>query len=127
MPKYLLLKHYSGGPEQYKPCPPMDQWAPEDVDAHMAFLHEVSRILQEKGEFVDAQALTPVQTWVRYGGPTPRLSSPTPRIPRPAISSPAGTWSTSTATSVRSSWRPGCRRSRVRVASRSTSGSTSAR
>src|SRR3954452_15171614 len=35
----------------------------------MAFLHEVSRILQEKGEFVDAQALTPVQTWGRYGGP----------------------------------------------------------
>ena len=69
MPKYLLLKHYSGAPEQYKPCPPMDQWAPEDVDAHMTFLHEVSRILQEKGEFVDAQALTPVQTWVRYGGP----------------------------------------------------------
>jgi hypothetical protein len=69
MPKYLLLKHYSGAPEQYKPCPPMDQWAPEDVDAHMKFLHEVSRILQEKGEFVDAQALTPVQTWVRYGGP----------------------------------------------------------
>ena len=69
MPKYLLLKHYRGGPEQYKPCPPMDQWAPEDVDAHMAFLHEVSRILQEKGEYVDAQALTPVQTWVRYGGP----------------------------------------------------------
>ena len=50
MPKYLLLKHYSGGPEQHKPCPPMDQWAPE-------------------GEFVDAQALTPAQTWVRYGGP----------------------------------------------------------
>ena len=69
MPKYLLLKHYSGAPEQYKPTPPMDQWAPEDVDAHMAFLHEVSRILKEKGEFVDAQALTPAQTWVRYGGP----------------------------------------------------------
>ena len=69
MPKYLLLKHYRGAPEQYKPVPPMDQWAPEDVDAHMAFLHEVSRMLQEKGEYVDAQALTPVQTWVRYGGP----------------------------------------------------------
>ena len=69
MPKYLLLKHYRGGPEPYKPYPPMDQWAPEDVDAHMAFLHEVARILQEKGEYVDGQALTPAQTWVRYGGP----------------------------------------------------------
>ena len=69
MPKYLLLKHYRGGPEPYKPYPPKDQWAPEDVDAHMAFLHEVARILQEKGEYVDGQALTPAQTWVRYGGP----------------------------------------------------------
>jgi hypothetical protein len=69
MPKYLLLKHYRGGPEQYRPFPPMDQWAPEDVDAHMAFLHEVTRLLKEKGEFVSAEALTPTQTWVRYGGP----------------------------------------------------------
>ena len=69
MPKYLLLKHYRGFPEPYRPCPPMDQWAPEDVDAHMKFLHEVSRILRESGEFVDAQALTQEQTWVCYGGP----------------------------------------------------------
>ena len=51
MPKYLLLKHYSGGPEPHHPFPPMDEWAPED------------------GELVGAQALTPAQTWVRYGGP----------------------------------------------------------
>ena len=69
MPKYLLLKHYRGGPEPYLPFPPMDQWDPEDVDAHMAFLHEVRRVLEERGEFVDARALTPTQTWVRYGGP----------------------------------------------------------
>jgi hypothetical protein len=31
MPKYLLLKHYRGGPEPHHPFPPMDQWAPEDV------------------------------------------------------------------------------------------------
>jgi hypothetical protein len=48
MPKYLLLKHYRGGPEPHRPVPPMDQWAPEDVEA---------------------QALTPARTWVRYGGP----------------------------------------------------------
>ena len=69
MPKFLLLKHYRGGPEQHRVCPPMDQWAPEDVDAHMTFLHGVSRMLRESGEFVDARALTPTQTWVRYGGP----------------------------------------------------------
>ena len=69
MPKYLLLKHYRGGPDPYRPFPPMDQWEPEDVDAHMTFLHEVRRLLEESGEYVDAQALTPAQTWVRYGGP----------------------------------------------------------
>ena len=25
MPKYLLLKHYRGGPEPHRPFPPMDQ------------------------------------------------------------------------------------------------------
>src|SRR3954468_6604266 len=69
MPKYLLLKHYRGGPEPHHPFPPMDQWAPKDVEAHMAFLHHVGDLLQENGEYVDAQALTPAQTWVRYGGP----------------------------------------------------------
>ena len=28
MPKYLLLKHYRGGPEPHRPVPPMDQWVP---------------------------------------------------------------------------------------------------
>src|ERR1700684_1415385 len=69
MPKYLLLKHYRGGPEPHHPFPPMDQWAPEDVEAHMAFLKHVGELLEENGEYVDAQALTPARTWVRYGGP----------------------------------------------------------
>jgi hypothetical protein len=69
MAKYLLLKHYSGGPEPHHPFPPLDQWAPEDVEAHMAFLRQVREMLQENGEYVDGQALTQEQTWVRYGGP----------------------------------------------------------
>jgi hypothetical protein len=69
MPKYLLLKHYRGGPAPYRAVPPMDEWAPEDVDAHLTFMREVSALLQERGEFVDAQALTPTRTFVRYGGP----------------------------------------------------------
>jgi hypothetical protein len=69
MPKYLLLKHYRGGPEQHHPFPPMDQWAPEDVEAHFAFLKHVNEMLEENGELVDVQAVTPSQTWVRYGGP----------------------------------------------------------
>jgi hypothetical protein len=47
----------------------MDQWAPADVEAHMAFQRHVSEMLEKNGEFVDAQALTPDRTWVRYGGP----------------------------------------------------------
>ena len=69
MPKYLLLKHYRGGPEPHRSVPPIDQWAPEDVEAHVAFQHHVSELLESNGEYVDTRALTPVQTWVRYGGP----------------------------------------------------------
>jgi hypothetical protein len=46
-----------------------DQWAPEDVEAHIAFQRHVRELLEENGEYVDAQALTPARTWVRYGGP----------------------------------------------------------
>src|SRR6266568_4129301 len=55
MPKYLLLKHYRGGPEPHRPVPPMDQWAPEDVEAHMAFLKHVSELLEENGEDVESR------------------------------------------------------------------------
>lgn len=69
MAKYLLLKHYRGGPDPYRPFPPMDEWAPEDVDAHFAFLRELGSMLEERGELVNVHALTQQQTWVRYGGP----------------------------------------------------------
>ena len=71
MPKYLLLKHYRGGHEPHHPFPPMDQWAPEDVEAHMAFLRQVGDLLRENGEYVDGQALTPAQTWVRSSSSKP--------------------------------------------------------
>jgi hypothetical protein len=74
MPKYLLLKHYRGGPEPYHPVPPMDQWAPEDVEAHMAFLRHVGELLEENGEYVDAQALTPSAASPSGRSPTPSTS-----------------------------------------------------
>jgi hypothetical protein len=46
-----------------------DGWAPEDVEAHLAFMRHVSELLEENGEYVGVQALTPARTWVRYGGP----------------------------------------------------------
>lgn len=69
MPKYLLLKHYRGGPEPHRPVPPIDQWSPEDVEAHMAFQGHVNEMLLERGEYVGAHALAPDFTWVRFGGP----------------------------------------------------------
>lgn len=66
MAKYLLLKHYRGAKEI--PCPPMDQWKPDEVEAHIAFMQHVADQLRERGEFVDAQALSPEGTFVRYGG-----------------------------------------------------------
>ena len=69
MPKFLLLKHYQGAPEAHHPIPPMDEWAPEDVEAHLAFMRNITALLQERGEYVDVQGLTQAQTWVRYGGP----------------------------------------------------------
>jgi hypothetical protein len=68
MPKYLLLKHYTGGPEPLA-CPPMNEWTPDEINAHIAFQIETGNMLRERGEFVDAQGLSPDGAWVRYGGP----------------------------------------------------------
>nr|AGO97165.1 hypothetical protein [Streptomyces sp. CNT-179] len=69
MPKYLLIKHYRGGPEPHRPVPSMDQWSPEDAEAHTTFLYRFPELLEENGEFVELQALLPTRTWVRYDGP----------------------------------------------------------
>ncbi len=67
MAKYLLLKHYRGAPAPVNNIP-MDKWAPEEVSAHIAFMQDFADRLQETGEFVDAQALAPEGTWVRFDG-----------------------------------------------------------
>jgi hypothetical protein len=69
MPKYLLLKHYQGGPEALPGCVPMSEWTADEITAHIAFQHEVGRMLTENGEMVDAQAVSPDGAYVRYGGP----------------------------------------------------------
>jgi hypothetical protein len=68
MAKYLLLKHYRGGPAPVVAIPPMDQWDPADVDAHVQWMADFAIKLEESGEFVDHQALLPEGTFVRYGG-----------------------------------------------------------
>jgi len=69
MPKYLLLKHYSGGPEPLPSCVPMSEWTADEITAHIAFQHEVVRMLTESGELVDARGLSTEGAYVRFGGP----------------------------------------------------------
>jgi hypothetical protein len=68
MAKYLLLKHYRGGPAPVVDLDPMDRWAPGDVDAHVQWMRDFATGLEEKGEYVNDQALSPEGTFVRYGG-----------------------------------------------------------
>lgn len=64
--KYLLLKHYRGGPAS--DYAPMDQWTPAEVDAHVQYMRDFAARLVETGEFVDELALSPEGTFVRYDG-----------------------------------------------------------
>lgn len=68
MAKYLLLKHYRGGPTPFVEFEPLDRWAPDKVDAHIQYMHDFAAKLQDTGEFVDGQALSPEGTFVRYDG-----------------------------------------------------------
>ncbi|MDP1818309.1 MAG: YciI family protein [Acidimicrobiales bacterium] len=67
MTKYLLLKHYRGGPAPLCDTQ-MDQWAPEEVSAHLQYMGDFAARLEGTGEFVDGQALSPEGTFVRYDG-----------------------------------------------------------
>src|ERR1700759_3292476 len=53
--KFMLLQHYGLVEGD---VPPMSQWAPEDVVAHIQFQKDLNAELRERGEFVEAQALT---------------------------------------------------------------------
>jgi hypothetical protein len=64
MAKYLFLKHYRGAPAPVNNIP-MDQWKPEEVEAHIKFMQDFAADLERDGEFVDAQALSPDGVWVR--------------------------------------------------------------
>ena len=69
MAKYLLLKHYrrNSGPENRVDIP-MEAWSPEEIDAHIAYMNDFAAKLEQTGEFVDGQALSPEGTFVRYDG-----------------------------------------------------------
>ncbi len=54
MTRFLVMQYYG----RVEDCPPMTQWAPEDVQAHIEFQMTLNAELSALGELVDAQALT---------------------------------------------------------------------
>ena len=67
MAKYLLLKHYRGAAAPVNDVP-MDQWTPEEVDAHVQYMNDFAARLEHSGEFIDVQVLLPDGAWVRSDG-----------------------------------------------------------
>jgi hypothetical protein len=55
MTKFLLLTSYAGGAGSPEP---MTDWDAEDIKAHLDFLRALNQELSERGELIDAQALT---------------------------------------------------------------------
>ena len=53
--KFMLLQHYG---RVEGDVPPMTEWKPEDVQAHIKFQTDLNAELRERGELVDAQGLT---------------------------------------------------------------------
>jgi len=53
--RFMLLQDY-GGVESN--CPPMAQWTPDEIKAHMDFQNALNAELLERGELVDAQGLS---------------------------------------------------------------------
>ncbi|MBL1069209.1 YciI family protein [Streptomyces sp. 7-21] len=67
MATYLLLKHYRGAPASGNDVP-MDQWSPQEVEAHVRYLNDFADRLRATGEFAGSEALSPDGVWVRSGG-----------------------------------------------------------
>ena len=53
--KFLLMMNVPYATGDYE----MNHWAPEDVERHLAFLRSLNSELQDAGEYVGVQGLTP--------------------------------------------------------------------
>ncbi len=53
--KFMLLQDYGGVDES---VPPMSEWMPEEIEAHIRYQKDLNAELRERGELVEAQALT---------------------------------------------------------------------
>jgi hypothetical protein len=52
--RFMLLQNYA---EPASGCPPMNEWSPEDISAHIEFQYVPNQELSDLGELVDAQGL----------------------------------------------------------------------
>jgi len=52
--KFMLLQDYGGVESD---CPPMYEWTPEEVAAHIEFQVALNAELEARGELIDAQGL----------------------------------------------------------------------
>ncbi|GIJ43564.1 hypothetical protein Val02_04500 [Virgisporangium aliadipatigenens] len=66
--KYLLLKHYRGGPAPVVDRGSIYTWTPEEMDAHVQYMRDFAEKLKETGEFVSEEALSSEGAWVRFDG-----------------------------------------------------------
>jgi hypothetical protein len=53
--RFMLLQEYGGVEAD---VPPMTEWKPEEVQAHIRYQRDMNQELRERGELVDAQGLT---------------------------------------------------------------------
>lgn len=53
--RYMLMQAYGG--IELEGCTPMNEWAPQDVRAHIDFQRTLNADLLERGELVDAHGL----------------------------------------------------------------------
>lgn len=53
--RYMLMMHAPRGTGDWQ----INDWSPEDLEAHMAFMHRLNKELKDAGEFVGGEGLTP--------------------------------------------------------------------
>jgi len=82
--KYMLLMHHGakGVDAQGRSVPPMTEWGPDDIKAHLTFMGQMDAELAESGERVDGQGLAgPEQAKIvraQAGGPPAITDGPFP-------------------------------------------------
>src|SRR5690242_16413811 len=115
--RYMLLQSYGASGSD---CPPISEWAPEEIRAHIEFQHVLNAELLERGELIDAQGLAgPEQAKFVTSDGTSAPVITDGRSPRPRNCSPdTGSWMSSRP-SGRSRSRPGSRRHPARTVRRS--------